>query len=909
MRYSGVAVSVTLAVALSVQAATAQQGRIEGRVHDASDEAAIVEAEVQVVGQGDPVLTDAEGRFSVEVPPGPHTVVVARAGYETVRRDGVQVAANGAAELTIALRARAHVLNPVVVTASRRQEKALEAPASISIVSAAAVDRTAAVTVADHVVALPGVDRAQTGLTSGTVVTRGFNNVFSGALLTIIDNRYARVPSLRFNAYSMFPTNDLDIDRVEVSLGPGAALYGPNAASGVMHLITTSPLDRQGSSASVAGGERSLMHAQFRTAHMLSEGVGFKLSGQYQSGTDWPADSADWERDDDYPNRRDSTVERYSVDARMDVRVGDDGAFVLSGGRSFIGSNVEMTGIGAYRVRDWTYNYFQARLSTGRFFAQFFSNMSNSGARVEDTGKGTFNLRTGDPVFDRSYTWAAQFQYGIDLGSWQSFTYGVDWQRDVPRSEGTIYGDDDTTSLKIEEVGAYVHSETALGDMVDLVAAVRVDDHNQLEDLNVSPRAALVLTPSENQSFRVTYNRAFGTPATNNLFLDINYGSLPPPVDFFSIRALGVPTTGFTFDLECQGGLRNRCMYSPLVPDQLPANAPALWEGVMDLLEQLDPALANIVPLLRNPGALGDDPELNTVFRRLNTSTEEFDLDTAAPRAVDPLRPTGHSTFEVGYKGLLGKRLLVAADVYRANVKDMVGPIRVETPNVFLEPESTAAYVLHRLRPVIQAGLITEAVALEIAAQIAGAPLGTVAPDERPGFDIIATYRNYADVDYWGIDLAAQFLVSDRLSLRAAYSTVSDDCFSQGEAAKGECTDPQDIALNAPKRKGNLGFVYDDPAEGFTFEGRIRFTDGFPMNSGTYIGTVKGYNVLDASFSYDLPFQPGTRLTLTANNIVEILYRDEDNKLRLFDFDKRHQEFVGAPMVGRLLIMRVRHEF
>ena len=415
MRNSGVMVSVALALAVSVQAAAAQQGRIEGRVHDASDVAAIVEAEVQVVGQGDPVLTDAEGRFSVEVAPGTHTVVVSRLGYGTVRRDGVQVAANGAVELTIELSTRAHVLNPVVVTASRRQEKALEAPASISIVSSDAVDRKAAVTIADHVVGLPGVDRAKTGLTSGTVVTRGFNNVFSGALLTIIDNRYARVPSLRFNAYSMFPTNDLDIDRVEVSLGPGAALYGPNAASGVMHLITTSPLDRQGSSASVAGGERSLLHAQFRTADLLSEGVGFKVSGQYQSGTDWPADpvEAGLEKEG---GPRDSATARYSVDARIDVRVGDDGAFVLSGGRSFIDSGVEMTGIGAYQLNNWAFNYLQARLSTGRFFAQFFSNMSNSGARTGEQKTGTFNLRTGDPVFDRSYTWAAQFQYGNRSG-------------------------------------------------------------------------------------------------------------------------------------------------------------------------------------------------------------------------------------------------------------------------------------------------------------------------------------------------------------------------------------------------------------------------------------------------------------------------------------------------------------
>ena len=185
---------------------------------------------------------------------------------------------------------RLWLLNPVVVTASRRQEKALDAPASISTVSAEEVARTAATTVADHVRALPGVDAAQTGINQGTVVSRGFNNVFSGALLAIIDNRYARVPSLRFNAYNMFPTNDLDLDRIEVSLGPGAALYGPNASNGVMHLITSSPLDRQGSSVSVAGGERSFFHGQFRTAQAPSDNFGFKISGQYMRGNDWEYD-------------------------------------------------------------------------------------------------------------------------------------------------------------------------------------------------------------------------------------------------------------------------------------------------------------------------------------------------------------------------------------------------------------------------------------------------------------------------------------------------------------------------------------------------------------------------------------------------------------------------------------------
>jgi hypothetical protein len=42
-------------------------------------------------------------------------------------------------------------------------------------------------------------------------VARGFNNVFSGALFVLTDNRWASVPSLRFNAYNLIPITNEDI--------------------------------------------------------------------------------------------------------------------------------------------------------------------------------------------------------------------------------------------------------------------------------------------------------------------------------------------------------------------------------------------------------------------------------------------------------------------------------------------------------------------------------------------------------------------------------------------------------------------------------------------------------------------------------------------------------------------------
>ena len=891
--------SVSLAMSLPASRALAQQGAVGGRVTDAETGEPIAGAAVQVRGQAGAQASDEEGRFTLAASPGSHTVVVTIIGYETARIDAVDVTAGGTTELNIALRSRALVLNPVVVTVSRRQEKALDAPASVSTVSADEIARTAAITVADHVRTLPGVDRAQTGLAQSTVVARGFNNVFSGALLTIIDNRYARVPSLRFNAYNMFPTTDLDLDRIEVSLGPGAALYGPNAASGVMHLITSSPLDRQGSSISLAGGERSLFHAQFRTAHAPSETFGLKISGQYQRGEDWKyEDPAEKTARDAGCGicERDYSSERYSVDARLDFRVAGDGDLVLNGGTSTLVGAVEMTGIGAFQVKNWGYNYLQSRFSKDRLFAQFFLNMTNSGSDLATpAGEGTFGLRTGDPVVDQSRTMAAQFQYGFDLGSRQSFTYGVDWQRLEPRTEGTIFGANEDDDI-ISEIGGYVHSETALGDRVDLVTAIRIDNHSRLDDVNISPRAALVIKPAEHQNFRVTYNRAFGTPTTSNLFLDITASTLPPPLDaFFAVKARGVPGRGFAFSRECQGGF---CMRSPLAPGQrLPAHGElpdTLWHTLLALLAQIPDFkdFAPLTPALRNPGAIPGDPALLTLLRRLDLAAEAFLIDTLGPTAVNPLESTIHTTYEAGYKGLLGNRVRLAADMYFANIQNFVGPLRIETPNLFLEPEAVGTFVMQRLAPLIQAGLITVETARLVAATFAQIPLGTVVPDEVFDHDLMVTYRNFGKVDYWGADLAAQILVSDRLRVDLNYSMVSADCFF-GENKDGKCLGPFDIALNAPKGKGSVGFTFDDRAMGLSLQGRVRMTGEFPMNSGVYQGTVEAYRVVDAAVGYRLPFQPGTRLSLTANNVL----------------DNMHREFVGAPEVGRFLLLRVTHEF
>lgn len=861
-----------------------QQGTVSGQVTDIETGAPLSNAQVQILGAGEAqaggLLTDAQGRFRIQVAPGTYAVVSTLVGYRQARIDGVTVTSGGTTTVEIPMTSSALELNPVVITASRRQEKALESPSTIVTLSRARIEERVALSPVEHVKALPGVDVTQTGLTQSNVVTRGFNNIFSGALLVMTDNRYASVPSLRFNAYNMIPTTPFDVDRMEVLLGPAAALYGPNSASGVLHIITTSPIDDPGTKVAVSAGERGVFQGQLRTAFRLSETAGLKISGQYMQGDDWeyfdPVELRAKEENPDNPliAARDFAMQRFGGEARLDLRPWDDGELIFNAGYNKLGSSIELTGLGAGQAQDWAYSYLQGRVTKGRLFAQAFMNRSDAG--------DTYLLRTGQPIVDRSTMMVAQIQHGFTLGTAQDFTYGLDLQRTEPKTEGTITGRNEDDDL-INEIGGYIHSQTALSDKVDLVAALRVDHHNRLQDPVVSPRAAVVFKPAEDQNFRVTFNRAFSTPTTNNLFLDLVAARIPiTPQAGYDVRTLGVPKDGFTFLQECAGGLGGHCMYSPFAPGtQLPANAAVLWNG---LIEGMVPAA--LQPLLLNP----EPGQIGSVLRRFNQEAGTF-LPDQGPTQIAPIKPTISNTFEVGYKGVIGGQLLLSADIYANRLRDFVGPLRVETPSVFFDPGSVQAFVLERLGPAIQGGMVSQEQAAELISNLSMLPVGTVAPDQSPTSDLLLTYRNFGDVNLWGADLSFQYLATPRLSVSGSYSHVSEECFDFDD--DGSCTSANDISLNAPANKGSLGVRWDDRVSGVSLDGRMRFSQGFAMNSGVYIGDIEGYAVFDANVSYQLPWAPGATVTLTGTNL----------------FDNIHRESVGAPEIGRLLMLRLAYEF
>jgi iron complex outermembrane receptor protein len=933
-------VAALLATLFAGPAYAQQTGTITGRITASETTRPVAQALVLARRDSRTVAGGVTNQLGVYrltgVPAGSYTIVVEALGHGSQAIGMAQVTGGGTATVDGELETRALVLDPVVVTTSRGQQvKASESPAHTEVIGEAAIEARPTVTAADYLQSNAAVDIIRQGVQSTNVVVRGFNNIFSGATHMLTDNRIAGVPSLRVNVLNFIPSNNDDLERIEVVYGPGSALYGPNTANGVIHMITKSPLSSSGTTVSVAGGEQSALQAMFRTSHLLSDNVGFKLSGQYFQAEEWsytdPVEAAEAEKFANDPTGfwrndlinatgipaaeadlrisrigdRDPDMKRWSGEARMDWRVSDDALAIFSVGRSDA-SQIELTGLGAGQAENWTYNFVQARATWKRFFAQAYLNASDAG--------DTYLIRNGARIVDKSKLWVGQLQNQTSIGARQNFTYGIDLIKTLPETEGTIngiYEDDDETT----EVGAYLQSQTAVSPKIDLVLAGRIDDHSALPDPIFSPRAAIVLKPAVGHNFRFTYNRAFSTPTSLNRYLDLPTAVPNPDLARlgYSVRVQGTGGEGFTFR-QANGGYLMRTPQLLGGPASLiPADVTPFWRsavetvalGAAEMGQPIDPMLLGYLRTLTPTAAQISTNYLNTT-NLATGSLADLDLPT-----IEAIREETSTTFEAGYQGLLaGGRLALAGDVWYSKRENLVTPLTTQTPLLLLNGQETGAFLVARLiqdlgMPAAQA----QAVAGQLTPFLAQVPLGVISsPDiNANGAQLLATYVNVdKSIDLWGVDLSARALLNDRWSTTVSASFVNDDKF---EYVLG--SDTTDVTLNAPKFKaaGSLAYDHAGPT-GFSAEARLRYNDQFPALSGVYQGSrclfegavpvavdiedcVDSSTIVDLLLNYDLPFQPGMSIDLSVQNV----------------FDESYRSFPGVPNIGRFAMLRLRYAF
>ena len=910
---------------------------LTGFVTDKDDNEILIGANIVIIQNEEQKgsSTNELGKYTInDIGIGKYSLIASYIGYDNFKKDIIVTQETPEIyNIDITLEVSSLVIDEYVVTASRgRKEKITDAPAAISIISERKIRTASNPNLGDYFKNIKGVDFTASGLDSYNLSARGFNSSFSSRLLTLTDGRMAQVPSLRLIAYNVIPLSSDDVEQIEVVLGPSSALYGPNAHAGVVNIISKTPQQSLGTVIGLTGGSRNFKKMQIRHSNKIGN-LGLKLSMVNFSANDWELIEEDekkshyyqWESDlgdgdiiddwfdngqawwDDWDilvdkdgdgkvdttyfgkdniikDRNDDGIDDIPVfdiknqrfDLRADYEFSED-HFISGNFGVAKANNINITGVGRYLADDWIYSFYQFRWIYKNFFSQAYLNSSESG--------DTRNLRTGVTVIDKSKFFHYQFQHSFDVPLFlkTKVIWGGDYQRTMPETFGTILpdgtggrnpisygrdGKDNDGDAEIDEwdelivtneYGLYAQSQSKLNDYFELILSGRLDLHSGQLDKNgisflddpigggsikyvpqTSPKVGLLYKPSENHTFRLTAARAFNTPSSQGLYLNLKAAQY----SVFEVKARG-NKDGYNYIRDED----DRLLYY---------NVELLSEHEFKLTHIPDDYVLLLPPVLGRPATF--------------VNPEDY-------RYIKPVRSEEVWTYEIGFAGLLNKRVRGTLDLYYSQYSDFVSDLTWVTPVVV--DTSLGYYSVENPDPIVKG-----VVPLLETANIDPGDDGRFGTDDdvipQPP-DLVFTNINYGDVEIWGLDGSVFVFLDKNFSTNISFSYLGTTSFYNFLTRE---YDP----INAPQYKINGTLTYM-PELGFNWNIGMRVIPEFEWASGVHYGKINAYNVFDVALGYN--FNKSYGLLLNVNNLTNNL----------------HNEIIGGPDLGRHLTLKLTARF
>lgn len=435
----------------------------------------------------------------------------------------------------------------VVVSASRTEEKLINAPATMTVIGPATIESAPTQNFAELLRTVPGMNITQVSARDINVTSRGATGTLSTGTLALLDGRSLYQDFFGFVMWDFLPVNLNEIKQVEVIRGPASAVWGANALNGVVNVITKSPREMQGTSAvlgvggfdRVAGsaggstGSGTLFYISGTHAQAVNDRVAFKISagGYTQDPYGRPSGAIPCDRAavctvarNAYPGFRNQGTAQPKFDARVDYDYADGKKLSFSGGAAGT-DGIMHTGIGPFDInRGSVMGYGKMSFSNKGFRAGVFTNVLNGDANnlltVDAAGKTIgFDFLTKTLDAEASNVQTVRDKHVVTYGGnlrVNAFELSI-----APQAEHRTEG------------GGYVQDEIFLSRMFRLVAGARVDRFDYLDDFVFSPRVTLMVKPQDNHTVRVSYNRAYRSPSVINNFLDITIAE-PLPLGAFS---------------------------------------------------------------------------------------------------------------------------------------------------------------------------------------------------------------------------------------------------------------------------------------------------------------------------------------------------------------------------------------
>lgn len=429
-----------------------------------------------------------------------------------------------AAELS-GVRREEDLFEEQVVTAGVRASGEGRAPASLTVIGEDEIRLSGAATVPELLRRVPGLDMAEMNPSDSNLSLRGFNRRVANKVLVLVDGRSVYQDFLGATLWPILDVSVQEIARIEVIRGPGSALYGAGAFTGVVNIITKAGDEANGARAWAAGGSQKTAQAGVAT-HGKSGRLSWRTTLAYDRADKWSRDVGG-ERTDEVsqwaqPNRS-REVKRASASAVYDF---GKAQLLAAGAYDLFAS--EIVPLGALRsfASEGEGGFARAELTSGQTKVKAFWNAvrMKTGPQFWPEGIGKLNTSVRSDVLDASAQTGADFRlagkHRLNFGAGYRFK-SVDWGYLKAKADG---------SHRYEEhhFNAFLQEDWEINKQWQVVLSYRIDRHPLLARNEVtpgglvhSPRGTLLWEFRPDQVLRLTVGTAFRVPTFLESYIDV----------------------------------------------------------------------------------------------------------------------------------------------------------------------------------------------------------------------------------------------------------------------------------------------------------------------------------------------------------------------------------------------------
>lgn len=378
----------------------------------------------------------------------------------------------------------------ITVTATRTETPLRSVGQSVSIISEEEIEALGATTIQEVLRTIPGFTVTQSGADGGitSLFVRGGESDFT---LVMIDGVQINQPG---GAIDLADLGTSNVERIEVVRGPSSVLYGSDAVSATVNIIT-----KQGTSARPSG-KFGLQGGSFGTLQTRGNVAGGNDRVHYSLGGFWSASDGFYEFNNQY--------HRGEGSANFSFALGESST--LSASTRFINADYEFPTDATGAVVDpndfrkttqavHTISYqsrLNERLGTRLQYGyqrRKFGNFTIAD-QVSDFFDSTFTAEE-----DRHYL---DWQNNLRINSSNLLTGGLSFERESSLSK----------SLNRHSLGVYLQNQYSLQNKFFLTTGIRLDSNNRFQDF-VTGSVSIAYLPHPNWKLRGSFGNGFRSPS------------------------------------------------------------------------------------------------------------------------------------------------------------------------------------------------------------------------------------------------------------------------------------------------------------------------------------------------------------------------------------------------------------